>query len=115
VQAHTIFGALPLGIATALFVGKQVGIFGFSRIAIETGIASRPQGATWPMMYGVALLGGIGFTMSLFIGSLAFSSPQLLLETKIGIFAGSLLSGLVGYVVLRRAVAARPPIPADAG
>ncbi|HEY5427308.1 MAG TPA: Na+/H+ antiporter NhaA [Candidatus Tumulicola sp.] len=100
-----LVSALPLGIATALFFGKQLGIFAFSWIAVKTRIAPLPQGVTWPMMYGVALLGGIGFTMSLFIGTLAFDSDALLTETKLGVFVGSALAALAGYVVLRRAVA----------
>ncbi len=98
-----IFAPLPLGIAAGLFVGKQAGIFLFSWIAVKLAGVSRPPGVTWEMLYGVALLGGIGFTMSLFIGTLAFSSEQALTETKIGVFAGSLLSAVAGYFVLRHA------------
>jgi Na+:H+ antiporter, NhaA family len=97
-----VLGSLPLGIIAGLFLGKQIGIFAFSWIAVKTRVAHLPHGVTWRMMYGVALLGGIGFTMSLFIGSLAFESDALLTETKIGVILGSLLSALAGYLMLRR-------------
>jgi len=100
-------GALPLGVACGLFFGKQVGIFAASWTAIRSGIAPLPHRVTWPMLYGVSVLGGIGFTMSLFIGSLAFGSDALLAETKIGVFAGSLISAVVGILVLRRAISRR--------
>jgi len=96
--------ALPLGVAAGLFAGKQAGIFAFAWLAVKLRIAPVPRGATWPMLYGLALLGGIGFTMSLFIGSLAFDSNALLTETKIGVFAGSIASAVAGYLVLRAAV-----------
>ncbi len=107
----TLLGALPLGIAAGLFFGKQAGIFAFSWIAVKSGIAPLPPGVTWRMLYGVALLGGIGFTMSLFIGALAFNSDALLTETKLGVFAGSSLAALAGYLVLRGAVARSPAHP----
>jgi NhaA family Na+:H+ antiporter len=95
---------LPLGIATGLFLGKQVGIFGAVLIADRTGIALRPQGATWLHLWGIALLCGIGFTMSLFIGALAFPThPALVEEAKLGVLAGSLASALAGYTILRLA------------
>ncbi|KKC24199.1 Na+/H+ antiporter NhaA [Sphingomonas sp. SRS2] len=96
-----ILQPLPLGIALGLFVGKQIGIFGSIRIAVACGIAERPAGASWTQIYGVALLCGIGFTMSLFIGGLAFSDPLLGDEVKIGVLGGSLLSAVAGYVLLR--------------
>jgi Na+:H+ antiporter, NhaA family len=102
-----LLSPLPLGIIAGLFFGKQIGIFTFSWVAVKTGLGRLPQGATWLMMYGVALLGGIGFTMSLFIGSLAFSSDALLTETKIGVLCGSLFAAIAGFLVLRRASARR--------
>ena len=96
-----LLGPVPLGIAAGLFVGKQTGVFGAAWLAIRAGVASKPEGASWSMLYGVALLCGIGFTMSLFIGSLAFRSPLLLTETKLGVFAGSLLSAAAGIAWLR--------------
>ncbi len=97
-----IFAPLPLGIAAGLFFGKQVGIFAAVWIAVKTGFAGRLGGASWLQVYGVAMLCGIGFTMSLFIGALAFPGNTLLIEeAKIGVLGGSLLSAIVGYCVLR--------------
>jgi NhaA family Na+:H+ antiporter len=93
---------LVLGIALALFLGKQIGIFGSIRIAVRLGIARAPGGASWAQIYGVALLAGIGFTMSLFIGGLAFPGDDVMMDdVKIGVLAGSLLSAVVGFLVLR--------------
>ena len=97
---------VPLGVAAGLFVGKQLGVFGAAWGAIRLGAAHPPEGASMSMLYGVALLCGIGFTMSLFIGSLAFSSELLLTETKVGVFSGSLLCAAAGTAWLR--VATRP-------
>jgi len=96
---------VPLGIAAGLFVGNQIGVFGFSWLAIKTGIARLPTGANWMQMYGVALLCGIGFTMSLFISSLAFqqSSQAVPFDDRLGILFGSFVSGVIGYLVLRMA------------
>jgi Na+:H+ antiporter, NhaA family len=94
---------LPLGIALGLFVGKQMGIFASIWLAVKFGLASRPKDANWTQVYGVSLLCGIGFTMSLFIGGLAFTEPQLGDAVKIGVLMGSLASALCGYLVLRLA------------
>lgn len=99
-------GAVPMGIALGLFVGKQVGVFGMSFLAIKTGLAKLPLGASWTQLYGVAVLTGIGFTMSLFIDSLAFSDAQVrfLAHTdKLAVLVGSFLSGVVGYIILFKA------------
>ena len=97
-----LLAPLPLGIAAGLFIGKQAGIFGSVWIAARTGFATPPGGATWTQIYGVAMLCGIGFTMSLFIGGLAFpDSPELIDEVKIGVLAGSVLSAVAGFLVLR--------------
>jgi NhaA family Na+:H+ antiporter len=99
---------LPLGIAAGLFLGKQIGIFGAIWLAVKFGLAERLRGATWLQIYAVSVLCGIGFTMSLFIGALAFpDSPERIEEAKIGVLAGSFLSAIVGYAVLRLA----PPHP----
>ena len=90
---------LPLGIAAALVVGKQVGIFGSVRLAVALGIAKRPRGTSWLHIYGVAMLCGIGFTMSLFIGGLAFEDAGNAAAVKIGVLTGSLLSALLGYLL----------------
>jgi len=95
---------LPAAIALGLFLGKQFGIFGAIWLSVRLGLASPPRGATWLQIYGLALLCGIGFTMSLFIGALAFpGSAELVEEAKAGILAGSTLSALVGYLLLRLA------------
>ncbi|WP_082659599.1 Na+/H+ antiporter NhaA [Aureimonas sp. AU40] len=93
---------VPLGIAAGLFLGKQIGVFAMVRLAVSAGWASVPERATWAQVYGVALLCGIGFTMSLFIGLLAFpASPTLQDEVKLGVLLGSLASGCLGALVLR--------------
>ena len=100
--AEQLFAPLPLGIAAGLFFGKQIGIFGSVWLAVKLGIAGKLRGATWLQIYGVAMLCGIGFTMSLFIGGLAFPGNALLIEeAKIGILMGSLAAALVGFTVLR--------------
>jgi NhaA family Na+:H+ antiporter len=97
---------LVLGIAAGLFLGKQVGIFLSVWLCVRFGIAQRLRGATWLQIYGVSLLCGIGFTMSLFIGALAFAgSPLLIEEAKLGVLLGSLASAIAGYLVLRFAPA----------
>ncbi|MBK6802483.1 Na+/H+ antiporter NhaA [Novosphingobium sp.] len=93
---------LPMGIALGLFLGKQVGILGAIAAAERVGFAARPEGASWRQLWGMALLCGIGFTMSLFIGQLAFPGNDTLIEeAKLGVLLGSLLSALAGYALLR--------------
>lgn len=93
---------LPLGIAAGLFLGKQFGIFGSILLAAKLRFAAPPGGATWVQIYAVAMLCGIGFTMSLFIGGLAFPGNELLVdEVKIGVLTGSILSAVIGYTILR--------------
>ncbi|MFY8152634.1 MAG: Na+/H+ antiporter NhaA, partial [Hyphomicrobiales bacterium] len=94
---------VPLGIALGLFLGKQIGVFGFSWLAIRAGLAAMPAQANTLQLYGVALLCGIGFTMSLFIGALAFDSAELGKATKIGVLLGSIASAVLGAIVLRMA------------
>jgi NhaA family Na+:H+ antiporter len=107
-------GALPLGVAAGLFIGKQFGIFGMIVLADRTGLAARPIGASWLQIWGVALLCGIGFTMSLFIGALAFPErAELIEEAKLGVLVGSLTSALLGYAVLRLAGRKSLPIPGN--
>jgi len=97
-----LLSPLPLGVAAGLFFGKQFGIFASIWLCVKTGFATMPRGATWTQVYGMALLCGIGFTMSLFIGALAFPGQALLIEeAKIGILAGSLVSAVVGFLLLR--------------
>ncbi len=94
---------VPLGIAAGLFFGNQIGIMGLSWLAIKLRLAQLPQGVNWVQMYGVALLCGIGFTMSLFISSLAFEQggPDFAVDDRLGILLGSTLSAVMGYLVLR--------------
>lgn len=92
---------LPLGVAAGLFFGKQIGVLGSVWLAIKCRLATKPEGASWLQIYGVALLCGVGFTMSLFIGGLAFHDPLLIDEVKIGVLLGSLVSATLGYALLR--------------
>lgn len=96
----TLTEPLVLGIAAGLFLGKQVGIFGAVWGASKLGIASPPRGVSWMQVYGLSLVAGIGFTMSLFIGGLAFSNPEMTDAVKIGVLSGSILSALGGVLVL---------------
>ncbi len=100
---ETFTSAITVGIAAGLFLGKQVGVFGMTGLALVTGMARMPKGMNWGMLWGAALLCGIGFTMSLFIGSLAFEHGDMLqtAAVKIGVIAGSVLSGVAGVIVLR--------------
>ena len=101
-----LIAPLPLGIAIGLFFGKQLAIFGAVRLCVALRLAARPQGASWRQIYGVAMLCGIGFTMSLFIGTLAFpDQPAPVEEAKLGVLMGSFLSALGGYLLLRTAPA----------
>lgn len=103
ITLQSLLYPVPLGIAAGLFFGNQIGILGASWLAIKLGISKMPQGADWIQLYGTALLCGIGFTMSLFIGSLAFEQggPDFAVDDRLGILIGSLASGLCGYVLLR--------------
>jgi Na+:H+ antiporter, NhaA family len=102
-----LLSPLPLGIALGLFVGKQIGVLGATALAVRAGIARIPSGATWMQVYGVACLAGIGFTMSLFIGSLSFADPAVMNEVRLGVLSGSLASAIVGFAVLRLAPVAQ--------
>jgi len=97
----TLGEPIPLGIAAGLFLGKQLGVIAATWVAIRVGVGSLPQGANWTQVYGMALLTGIGFTMSLFIGTLAFESADHAAAVRIGVIGGSLLSAVAGYAVLR--------------
>lgn len=96
---------LPLAIALGLLLGKQIGIFGSVWITIKIGLATKPTNCTWVHIYGVSLICGIGFTMSLFVGQLAFTGPAESDAVKIGVLAGSMLSAIAGALVLRFASA----------
>ena len=102
IGAADLLQPVTLGCALGLFVGKQIGVFGSVFLAVRLGLAPRPVGATWRHVYGVALLCGIGFTMSLFVGVLAFGEGgDLAYQTKVGVLMGSLASALAGWLVLR--------------
>ena len=104
VGIDSLLHPVPLGIAAGLFVGKQLGIFLLCFAAIKLGLARLPDGANWGSLYGVSILCGVGFTMSLFVGSLAFENTafdqSMVFDERLGIILGSLLSGAMGYLVL---------------
>ncbi|ESQ81865.1 hypothetical protein AEAC466_20085 [Asticcacaulis sp. AC466] len=101
-KPESLLDPVPLGVGLGLFVGKQLGVFAASTLAIKTGLARMPKDTGWLQLYGLAILTGIGFTMSLFIGGLAFATaPVLQDEVKIGVLIGSTLSGVIGYLLLR--------------
>ena len=106
VGVSDILHPVPLGIAAGLVIGKQVGVFGFCWLAIKAGIAKLPAGSNWGSLWGVSILCGVGFTMSLFVGSLAFENTSVdikeMFDERLGILLGSLLSGVVGFLVLYR-------------
>ncbi|KMW59843.1 Na+/H+ antiporter NhaA type [Candidatus Rhodobacter oscarellae] len=95
-----LFAPLPLGIAAGLVIGKQIGVFGIVWAMVKLGWAQLPHGANWAQIYGVACLAGIGFTMSLFIGSLSFDDPELMNAVRLGVLSGSAVSAVLGYLAL---------------
>jgi len=102
ISLQQMSGSVPLGIMLGLFIGKQLGVFGFSWLCIRLKLATLPTDSSWAQLYGVAILTGIGFTMSLFISSLAFTDESVFQYTdKLAILIGSFLSGLIGYLVLK--------------
>jgi NhaA family Na+:H+ antiporter len=94
---------LTLGIAVGLFLGKQIGVFLATWIGVKSGIARLPENVSWKHVYGVACLTGVGFTMSLFIGSLAFTTADVMNAVRLGVVLGSVLSGIIGYLLLKSA------------
>ncbi|MGL1955943.1 MAG: Na+/H+ antiporter NhaA [Colwellia sp.] len=110
VGIEQVVSPVPLGIIAGLVLGKQLGVFGFCFIAVKLGFAKLPKNVNWQLLYGVALLCGVGFTMSLFIGSLAFeqSSASPLFQDRLGIVIGSLISGILGYLVINNSVKKLP-------
>jgi NhaA family Na+:H+ antiporter len=106
VSLSTLFRSVPLGIALGLIIGKPVGVFGASWLSVKAGIAKLPERMSWRELYGVATLCGVGFTMSLFIGSLAFEhgGPDYATLDRLGILTGSLVSAVWGYLILRSAI-----------
>ena len=102
---------VAVGIVLGLFAGKQAGIFAFSWLAVRLGLADLPAGVSWRQLYGTAVLGGIGFTMSLFISSLAFPGTGLEPAAKVGILLGSAVSAIVGVALIASATRASKPVP----
>jgi NhaA family Na+:H+ antiporter len=116
IGVQQVIHSVPLGIALGLFAGKQVGIFGLCWITIKLKLSSLPTGMSWSSLYGTASLCGIGFTMSLFIGSLAFeeTGANLMFNERLGIILGSLASGIVGYIVLSASLRSSNQLNKDA-
>ena len=100
ITINTVMSPVPLGIIAGLFFGKQIGVFVFSYLSIKFKIAEMPTNSNWVKFYGVGILTGIGFTMSLFVGNLAFIDQSNLDGVKIGVLIGSFLSALFGYLLL---------------
>lgn len=113
VSATDLVQPLPLGIAAGLFLGKQIGVFAATWIGVKSGLAKLPDGVSWRHVYGVACLTGVGFTMSLFIGSLAFGAAETMNAVRLGVISGSVLSGLLGFALLRSAKAPANTSPAS--
>ncbi len=108
VTLATVFAPIPLGIAAGLFLGKQLGIFAATWAAVRLGFGDLPAGSSWRQVYGVAILGGIGFTMSLFIGTLAFPDPAYAAPVRVGVLLGSFASAFAGYALLYWSAQATP-------
>ncbi len=102
VSLPQLLGGVAGEIALGLFLGKQLGVFGATLLAVKLGLGEKPAGAGWAGLYGVSLLAGIGFTMSLFIGTLAWEDGAHAADIRLGVLAGSLLSALAGILVLSR-------------
>jgi NhaA family Na+:H+ antiporter len=112
VSLDQMFTGVPLGIMLGLFLGKQLGVFGFTWAAVKLGLAKLPEHSTWLQLYGVSVLTGIGFTMSLFVDSLAFTDGNLYQQAdKLAVLVASFTAGVFGYIILRKA----PPRNQDAG
>ncbi len=101
VTTQAIFEPLAIGIAIGLIAGKQLGIFSATWIMVKSGFAKLPDGASWRQVYGVCVIAGIGFTMSLFIGALAFPGEYMQAQVKLGVIAGSIFSAVTGWLILR--------------
>ncbi len=103
VSSEALFGPITLGITAGLCLGKPLGVIGCAALVVRTGLAKLPSGVTWPMMFGVGLLAGIGFTMSLFIGMLAFEGQgsEYSVATRSGVFGASIIAAIAGFLVLR--------------
>jgi NhaA family Na+:H+ antiporter len=109
----SVVAPIPLGIAAGLFLGKQLGVFGSAVLVIRAGWAHLPAGASWAALYGTSILTGIGFTMSLFIGTLAFGESDYEVTMRLGVLVGSALSGIVGAIALSAAAPSSPSRDAE--
>ena len=109
-----LISAVALGAFVGLLLGKPIGVAGFAFLAVMSGLSRLPEGATWSGMVGIGLLAGIGFTMSLFIASLAFAEQALLAQAKIGVLAASVVASLAGLAFLSRGLPRRHPTGAAA-
>ena len=98
---HSFGDPLTLGIIVGLTLGKQLGIFTMLALTIKSGLSPMPRGVTWIQLYAVSVLCGIGFTMSLFIGSLAFAASEAQAAIRVGVLTASLISAVLGYAILR--------------
>ncbi len=98
---ETISAAIPMGIILGLFVGKQFGVFGFIWAGVKLGLCEKPKATSWLHIYGVSILTGIGFTMSLFIGTLAYDDPAIMAQIRISVLIASFMSAVLGYSLLR--------------
>ena len=103
-EPSAVLEPLPLGIALGLLLGKQIGIFGFAWLAVKVKLASLPDEVNWRQIHGLSLLAAIGFTMSLFIGNLAFATPEQIDAVKLGVLSGSTIAAVVGYLMLKRSL-----------
>jgi NhaA family Na+:H+ antiporter len=100
--------SIPLGIILGLFIGKQMGVFGFIWLSTKLKITEKPKETSWTQIYGLSLLTGIGFTMSLFIGTLAYDAPETMAQIRLGVLIASFMSAILGYMVLRYTVKDKP-------
>ena len=107
-------GRVTLGVAFGLVLGKTIGIFSASWLAVRSGIGKLPSGVTWPLLFGASIVGGIGFTVALFVTNLAFASEELLSQAKIGVLGGSVVAAIAGLAVLATVTRARQPAPGGA-
>ncbi|MEP5938437.1 MAG: Na+/H+ antiporter NhaA [Erythrobacter sp.] len=113
IDPSDLLAPLPLGIALGLLLGKQIGIFGFAWIAVKAGIASLPEGVSWRQIHAISLFAAIGFTMSLFIGNLAFASAEQVDAVKLGVLSGSTVAAILGYFLLRSTLPAEEEATAE--
>lgn len=111
--SHVLTDQITLGIVVSLFLGKQLGVFGGMLLCLKMGWSPKPYGTTWIQLYGLSLLCGIGFTMSLFIGGLSYTGIETQAEVRLGVLCGSILSAIAGYLVLRYASCAAVQSPKD--